>query len=148
VCRRIGIWCCVRQGVECSTIHDQAENLGADIHRHQSSPLVPVREITTFWNGHTLTLVPLFIVCIAKEEIIDMVVNMLQIGGGHSFECLWWNSGEPWCFCIFEFCHGLVEFCPGDRVIKFPKGSLLDDAFKYAGVRRAVGVEDFVEVGG
>jgi hypothetical protein len=115
---------------ERSTIHDQTKNLGADIHEHHSSPLVWVQEVTTFGNGHTLTLVPLLIVCIAKEEIIDMFVDMLQIGGGHSFECLWQNSGKPWSFGIFELCHSLVEFYPVDRVIKFLKGSLLEDVFK------------------
>ncbi len=77
-----------------------------------------------------MTFVPLFIVCIAKEEIIDMFVDMLLVGGGHSFECLWRNSGEPWRFGIFELCHGLAEFCLGDRSVKFPEGSSLEDMFK------------------
>ncbi len=55
---------------------------------------------------------------------------------------------SPGALAFFEFCHSLVEFCPGDRVIKFPKDSLLEDMFKYAGVSREVGVEDFMEVGG
>jgi hypothetical protein len=115
---------------EGSTIHDQTKNLGADIHEHHSSPLVQIQEVTTFGNGHTLTLVQLLIVCIAEEEIIDMFVDMLQIRGVQSFECLWQNTGKPWSLGIFELCHGLVEFCPGDRVIKFPKGLLLEDVFK------------------
>ena len=49
-----------------------------------------------------MAVVPLHMIRITKEEIVDML-DMVQVGGGHSFECFWQDSDEPWSFAFFIF---------------------------------------------
>ena len=59
---------------ECSFVHDQAEDLQANIHQHYSTPFVGVGQATSLQNWYTLTLMPLLVVSSsANEEVIDMV---------------------------------------------------------------------------
>ncbi len=90
---------------------------------------------------------PLLVVSIAKEEVIDLVVDMLQICRRHSFEGFRQYPGEPWRFCIFQFCNSFAEFVPADGIIKLPQDAALRDFVQEGRIGCAVVIEHLIEVG-
>ncbi len=75
------------QEFEGSFIHDQTENLGADIHEHDTLPFVGIGEVAALGDGGTLAVVPFFVVGIADKEIVDVVVNVKLVSSVHCFKC-------------------------------------------------------------
>ena len=63
------------------SVHDGAKDLGTHVHEHHTSLLVGIGEISTFGDRDTLAAVPLFMVGIAKEEVINVFVDVSEIGG-------------------------------------------------------------------
>ena len=131
-----------------STVHDQTENLGAYIHQHDSSHCVWIREIAALGYRYTLAAMPLFVISITNEEVVDVVIGMLEVGGGHGFECFRRNSSKSRCFDIFCFFDCFTKFFPGDWIIEFPQGTTLGDLGKEGGASGTLGIEHLVEAGG
>ncbi len=98
-------------------------------------------------NRDTLTAVPLVVVGLSQEELIDVFVNMSTVCGTDHFERFWWDTCESWCLCIFEFTNRLTEFFPGDGVVEFPEGATLWDVLEDVRIDGAVVVEYIGEVG-
>ena len=95
----------------------------------------------------TLTAVPLVVVGLSQEELVDVFVNMSTVCGTHHFERFWWDTCESWCLCIFEFTNGFTEFFPGDGVLEFPEGATMWDVLEDVRIDGAVVVEYVGEVG-
>jgi hypothetical protein len=71
---------CIEE-LECTSIHNGAKDLGAYIHEHDASPFVGVGEISDFGNRDALAAVPLFVIGVAEEEVIDMFVDVSEVCG-------------------------------------------------------------------
>jgi hypothetical protein len=93
-------------------------------------------------------MVPLFIISIAKEKVIDVIVNMPEVSGGHGFESLWRYTGEARSFGVLELLYCLAKFILGDWIIEFPKSLTLGYLVKEGWVSVAVIVVDLIEMGG
>jgi hypothetical protein len=88
-------------------------------------PLIGIKEISALWDRDALATVPLFIISIAEEKVIVVIVNMHEIGRGHGFESLRRYTGEARSFGVLELLYCLAKFIPGDWIIEFPKSSTL-----------------------
>jgi hypothetical protein len=47
------------QEFKSTSVHDRAENLGADIHEHDTSPFAGIKEVAILWDRDALAEVPL-----------------------------------------------------------------------------------------
>ncbi len=64
---------------------------------------------------------PLLIICCAKEEVVDVFVDMSQVAGSHGFECVGRDSVEASCFSILQFLSScFAKFFPTDWIVEFP----------------------------
>ena len=86
---------------ECAPVHYRAKDLGAYVHEHDASPFVGIGEISALGDTYTLASMPLVMIGIAHKEVIDMIVYMAKVGGGHGLECLWRHTSKSRCFGIF-----------------------------------------------
>ena len=111
-------------------------------------PLIEIGEISAFWDRDALATVPLFIISIAEEKVIVVIVNMHEIGRGHGFESLRRYTGEARSFGVLELLYCLAKFIPGDWIIEFPKSSMMGYLVEEGWVGVAVIVVDSIEMGG
>ena len=90
---------------------------------------------------------PLIIVSVAEEKIVDMFIDMSKISWGHSLEGFRGNTSEPRSFGILEFFHCLAKFIPGDGIVEFPKSPTLGNLVKESCIGGSVSIEHSVEMG-
>ncbi len=110
-------------------------------------PLVGIGEISALGDRDTLAMVPLFIIGVTEEEVIDMIVNMPEVSWRHGFESLRRYTGETRSLGVLELRYCLAKFIPGDWVVEFPKSTMLGDLVEEGRVGAAVSVENSVEMG-
>ncbi len=111
-------------------------------------PLVGIGEISALRDKDALVTVLLFIIYIAKEKVIDVIVNIPEVSGGHGFESFWRYTGEARSFGVLELLYCLTKFIPGDWIIEFPKSSMMGYLVEEGWVGAAVIVVDLIEMGG
>ena len=108
-------------------IHNQTEDLTADIHEYDASPFVGVCKITLFWNRDTLVPVTSIVVSGAIKELTYVTVDPHLYFPPKGLVCFWRNAIEPWGFIWLELVDGLVHFTKHDLAINFHQLLLLGD---------------------
>ncbi len=77
---------------------------------------------------------------IAEEEVIDMFVDMSEVGRWHGFEGLRRYASKAGSFGVLEFRNCLAKFIPGDQNIEFPESTTLGDLVKEGWIGATVSV--------
>ena len=87
-------------------------------------------------------------ISIAHKEIIDMIVYMAEVEGGHGLECFWRYTSESRCFGIFQLPNCFTKLVPGDWIIELPHGAMLRDLGQDSGISGLFGIIHSVKVRG
>ena len=62
-----------------------------------------------FWVWAQFGYDAIDVINVTKEEVIDMFVDAIKVGGGHGLECLRRDSSKSRCFRIFDFLTTLLN---------------------------------------
>ena len=77
--------------------------------------------VSAFGDRDALAAMPLFMIGVAKKEVIHMLVNVPEVSWTHGFEIFRTRYvNETKGFGIFELRYCLTKIVLGDWVIKFP----------------------------
>ena len=93
-----------------------------------------------------MTLFPGSVVCPTVEEVRDVFVDKSLLRVVHGFESFWWDAIKTWCFPLFEFGDGPLNFAECDWDVDVGKSRFLRNEVKDRVIDWAVVVEYFVEV--
>jgi hypothetical protein len=91
---------------------------------------------------------PLVMISVTHEEIIDVFVNMTKVGGGNGLECFWRDTCKSKRFGIFQLFDCFTKLFPGNWIIEFPHGAALRNLGQKSRVDRSLGVVYSVKVRG